>query len=310
LAAPLYFGAVAAVTVGLVVTAMHLRPTFGYDVRVALHLQDPPEAVAGSFYRERVDPIFQQHCISCHGPGMKKGQLAVHDFASVMRGGKGGPVVEGPALQKSELFRRMSLPSTDELAMPPDGKPPMSTSELQVVKLWIEHGASGETPVGMVKGAPRVVPPVTIHERPSTEVQRERLPLSALMASLQTKYPGVLSYEARDSSNIELNASLLGAVFGDEQLGEFAALASKIVRADLSNTAVTDRSAGFLRGLSSVEVLRLSNTKVSDAGVREIAANRSLKVMALENTSVTEASWRLLKDRGVTAYGWTSDDQG
>src|SRR5580692_5372069 len=90
-------------------------------------LQPPPGAIpSGSdrayFYGAHVEPIFVQNCYSCHGPEKQKSQLRLDSYEALMRGGKHGPVIKAGDVKGSELFRRVTLPSFDDDAMPAQGK--------------------------------------------------------------------------------------------------------------------------------------------------------------------------------------------
>ena len=62
-----------------------------------------------------------------------------------MRGGKHGPVIKAGNVKGSELFRRVTLPPSDDDAMPPQGKRPLSANEIKLIELWIAAGASVHT---------------------------------------------------------------------------------------------------------------------------------------------------------------------
>ncbi len=74
-----------------------------------------------------------------------KGGLRLDGAAVIMKGGKEYPeenVVAGKP-DASWLLKTMSLPESDDLAMPPEGKGDRVTAEEQaLVKKWIEAGAN------------------------------------------------------------------------------------------------------------------------------------------------------------------------
>ncbi|RZL05411.1 MAG: hypothetical protein EOP40_20225, partial [Rubrivivax sp.] len=88
-----YCGVVLALTAVGIGTAMALRPAFAFTVRDLLGLETPRLAAPNSFYMVRVQPLFTQHCASCHGSRMEKGDLRLDSFAATLRGGKNGAVV-------------------------------------------------------------------------------------------------------------------------------------------------------------------------------------------------------------------------
>jgi hypothetical protein len=300
LSAPVYLGCVALVTALGLGAAAALHPAFLHGSLQAMGLEVTPTAVSGSFYATRVAPLFETRCVGCHGESRAKGQLRLDSFAAVMRGGKEAAIKPGdPA--GSELFRRISLPESDEKAMPPSGKAPLTADEVTVVKLWIAQGASGR--VASIPGAPKLVVEVKIPETDAGAVRKQRAPLAAAVAQLQARYPGVLDYESRSSADLGISASARGTAFGDTDLAAMAPVQSRIVRADLTGTSVTDASAPVLAAMTSLQVLRLTGTKVTDKTVQALAALKSLKSVGLVDTHVSDAALVPLRQRGVAVYG-------
>ena len=122
----------------------HDSPDFGRDVR----------------------PILARHCFKCHGPDpeTREADLRLDEEASAKEdlGGYAAVVSESP--EESELFVRVT--TTDEdLRMPPaDSSPPLSESEVQTLKRWIQAGGRYEQHWAFV---PPVAPPIPSVESPS-----------------------------------------------------------------------------------------------------------------------------------------------
>jgi uncharacterized membrane protein len=104
-------------------------------------------------FEKQILPILKAKCFKCHekehednGKIKKpKGGLRLDGAAVIMKGGKEYPE-ENVVARKPDaswLLKTMSLPESDELAMPPEGKGDRVTAEEQaLVKKWIEAGAS------------------------------------------------------------------------------------------------------------------------------------------------------------------------
>ncbi len=71
-----------------------------------------------------------------------------------MHGGKHGPVIKAGDVKGSELFRRITLPRTDDDFMPAENKRPLSPDEVKLIGLWISTGASGTQAADAIKGLP------------------------------------------------------------------------------------------------------------------------------------------------------------
>lgn len=299
MSAPAYGACVALLTaLGLGVAAW-AHPAFLHSSLQTMGLEAVPHAAPNSFYAVRVAPLFETRCAGCHGETRAKGQLRLDSFAAVVRGGKDGAVIVPGDPKRSELFHRISLPSSDDKAMPPSGKTPLTPDEVTVIKLWIAAGASGE--VRTIKGAPKPVLEIKIPESDPAAVQRQRNPLAAAVTQLQARYPGVIIYESRNSADLEVDASLKGAVFGDADLVALMPLKAHITRADFSGTSITDASAPALAAMTALVRLRLARTTVTDKTVEALAGLKALKSVSLVDTRVADAA--RLKARGVAVYG-------
>ena len=299
MSAAAYFGCVALLTVagfGLTVLA---QPALGHDLLQWVGLESVPQAQSSSFYAARVAPLFETRCAACHGDKREKSDLRLDSFAGVLRGGKHGAVVHPGDPKNSELFVRIVLPPSDDRAMPPSGKTPLTEDEKTVIRLWIAHGASGS--LRDIRGAPKPVAEVKIPELDPAAAEKQRAPLAAAVRRLQDRFPGTIAYEARDSADLEINASLTGADFGDADLQALTPLAARIVRADLSGTAVTDASMPVLAAMPKLKNLRLSGTKVGD--VQALEAAPQLKSLSVVNTGVSTSSLASLQAKGVAVYG-------
>ena len=303
LSAPAYFAWVFVVTALCVVGAAMLRPTFATDLALWTGLKEPPTATPNSFYSARVQPLFEQSCNSCHGDLRQKGQLRLDSFAGLVRGGKSGPSVEGGNPENSELFRRLVLPPDDDRVMPPEGQEPFSEDEILVIRLWIEHGASGTLAVDAIKNAPKMKKEVTFPEFDPELVAEKRAPIASIKANIQSRLPGVVSFESRSSANVVVNASILGSYFGDREMAMLAPLRDYVVRLDASRTAVTDAAIGALpQTMPNLKVLIVKDTAITDESVAGLASLSELSVLTVTGSFVTADALGALRAKGVVVY--------
>lgn len=250
---------------------------------------------ANTFYGARVQPIFSARCVSCHGASKHKGNLRLDGYQALMRGGKDGTVVRAGNVQGSDLFRRITLPVGHDDFMPKEGKRPLSVEQVKLIELWIVAGASSTLAVDAMRGAPGgAAPPseaveVQFEEIDAAAVAKLRAADISAVAELQKRFPNILDYESRGSADLHLNASLLGAKFGDSDLAALAPLAKRITIADLSRTAITDRSATAIAAMTRLRVLRLMNTGITDATLEALGRLDRLESLNVFGTHVTPA---------------------
>jgi hypothetical protein len=300
LSAPAYFGCVVLITLAGFGAAMLAHPAFGHGVLQAIGLEEAPRALPGSFYAARVQPLLDRDCVACHGSQRQKGDLRLDSLAAVMLGGRSGLAVIPGDVRHSELLVRIALPPSDDRAMPPEGKTPLTDDEKTVIRLWVANGASASQ--RQIKGAPKPVKPVTIPDSDPALVAKARAPLAAVVAKLRQRFAGMVEYESRGSVDLAINVSLLGPRFGDPDMSLLAPVAAHIARADFSGTAISDAAAPSLAGMTALESLRLSNTKVTDVTVQALGPLKHLRSLAVTQTGVSAAGVKSLRQRGVTIY--------
>jgi len=81
-----------------------------------------------------------------------------------------------------------------------------------------------------------------------------------------------------------------------------APLATHIVRADFSGTAVTDASASALAAMTGLERLRLADTKIGDATIHALAPLKKLRSLSVTGTKATGEGLASLRQKGVAIY--------
>ena len=133
---------------------------FGMGAPVAVPLgaapaaSQAPPAAAGSGDTSAHRQLLTRYCFTCHSANKHKSNLRLDSYASLMRGGKHGMVIKPGNIQSSELFRRITLPATDDDYMPKENKKPLSAAEVKLIELWIAADASATLPLEAIKDAP------------------------------------------------------------------------------------------------------------------------------------------------------------
>ncbi|HEX6821890.1 MAG TPA: c-type cytochrome domain-containing protein [Candidatus Sulfotelmatobacter sp.] len=274
----------------------HLTEQMPSGLRSLLGVKESREASASladpnTFYGARIQPIFSARCISCHGAEKHKGNLRLDSYRGLMRGGKDGPVIQIRNIQKSDLFRRISLPAGHDDFMP-RGKSPLAADQVKTIELWIESGASDTLAANAIKNAPSasIAPAeVKFEEIDPAAVAKLRAAIAPAVAQLQKQFPNILAYDSRTSADLRLNASILGSRFGDRELDSFAPVSEHIVVADLSRTAVTDESAATIAAMKRLHVLRFMDTHLTDSTLLRLETLNQLESLNVYGTPVTPA---------------------
>jgi hypothetical protein len=94
-----------------------------------------PVDLAHVSFKNNVLPIFQQHCIKCHGGDNPEQGLELTSYRTVMTGSENGSVIEPGDPDKSYLVKMVVTKK-----MPKKG-PPLSSTEINTIIAWIKAGA-------------------------------------------------------------------------------------------------------------------------------------------------------------------------
>lgn len=249
----------------------------------------PPASTPASvaFFVSRVEPIFEDKCVQCHGPEKKKGKLRLDAFEYVMRGGKDGSVVKPGDPMNSELFRRVTLPRDDKDAMPAEGKPGLTATELKVIEFWIASGATEKVTAEKVKAsAPPepvklIVPPIAPDYRPR----------SAEIATLQARLGVHLVLRSQDPKDgIILRTASAPERCDNAVLRALKPIADLIVDAELARTKVTDEGVKTLGSFVNLRYVDLSYTGVTSRGLTSLTNLTKLESLNLTATDVDDQS--------------------
>jgi mono/diheme cytochrome c family protein len=86
-------------------------------------------------YRVDIQPIFDRHCVNCHGG---QAGLFLDAYDRVMRGGASGVVVIPGDPGSSKLLRRIQGIGGPSM---PLGRNKIQLSEIETIRTWIEAGS-------------------------------------------------------------------------------------------------------------------------------------------------------------------------
>ena len=95
------------------------------------------EVAQEKFFREKVAPILERKCLSCHSGEDFKGGLSLETSATTLQGGDTGPAYEIGKPNESYLIQVIS---GDKPLMPKNGTP-LTSAEVASIREWIQAGA-------------------------------------------------------------------------------------------------------------------------------------------------------------------------
>ncbi len=91
-------------------------------------------------FERQIRPLLIKRCGECHGEKEQNSGLRLDARFAAFKGGDGGPVIKSGKSTESELVRRIASEDPDE-RMPPED-PPLTKTEIELLRRWIDSGAN------------------------------------------------------------------------------------------------------------------------------------------------------------------------
>ncbi|MGJ8654589.1 MAG: DUF2231 domain-containing protein [Opitutaceae bacterium] len=244
----------------------------------------PSEVIEGNLYTHQVQPLLEQYCVQCHGIEKQKSKYRLDTYEYLMTPGKMGDTpIEPYKISESMLIEYLWLPQSDDMAMPPEGKPRPSADEIMMLTHWVANGAEG----------PPVDEAALAEEQAKKEAEQAKIDqlissgIMVLPLSLDTNFLYVDFQNAKGS-------------IADEDFALLAGYKDRIREIKLMGLEVTTQQLEFLRGAPELRSLNLSGLANADAAVDVINSFTSLETLILFGSDLSDAG---LKELSVPKAG-------
>lgn len=272
-------------------------------------------------YSDLIQPMIQDKCIACHNSENNKGRLILESYGDLFKDEDHERPIAAGDLEKSEMFKRISLPSGHEKAMPPKDAG-FSYTDIRILKYWILNGAdslarfdSDEMDEELVALIQRDYgldySPRPYYEKVKVdsldEVVLEQLRQSGFKASYLSQENFLLDLffasDSIDKDNIDALNQVSGHVtflkisdcgMSDELIGEMSNL-QHLTRADLSKNELGEESVSYLLQQPNLEVVNLNETPIDQALLLELMKHDRLRRVYVSNTNVKSDELQSLK---------------
>ena len=129
-----------------------------FAILVAGVVSAPAEDAGGAHFVEKVWPLLDSRCVSCHGPDKVKGGLRLDSREAVLKSGDSGQRAVVPGKPAESLLLQAVMHARKDLEMPPKEK--LTTNDIAVFERWIREDApwpkyeAGASPSAAPKLAP------------------------------------------------------------------------------------------------------------------------------------------------------------
>jgi len=239
-------------------------------------------------FRDVVQPIFQNKCISCHNPDKIKGGLMLIDEKSVLKGGKDGKLIVPGQPQLSLLLQRIHLPEEEKKHMPPAGKPQLTADEQRLLFLWIKENAEFKKKVTDLpeKDSLRVLASTWLKPAEATDEQYD-------FAAADPKLVKTLNNNYRVIYPLAAESPALGVnvynrkTYSSKVLTELSGIKKQVVSLDLDKMPVTDADLKAIAQFENLRSLNLNFTDVTGGTLRDLAPLKYLNALSLAGTRLT-----------------------
>lgn len=251
-------------------------------------------------YQEKVAPILEKKCYSCHSFRKKKGGLRLDAETFIRKGGKNGEILIAGNPSKSSLYTNLLLPLEDDKHMPPKGKPQLTSAEISVLNYWIKKGASFK---GEIE-AETIIPQVVTLSNATNEVSTENIATENQEAEtlvIRISKPDqktleklknekiVINFEGLDDKKLAVNFVNI-TEFNPNHIVDLQTIRENIFSLKINNKELSDVNLGQIKSFENLEKLNLDQTAITDNGIRELVNLKNLKQLNLYGTEISDES--------------------
>lgn len=254
-------------------------------------------------YDDVIHKILDDKCIQCHNSTKKKGDLSLISKAAILKGGENGEIVHPNDAMNSTLYVNALLPLSDDLHMPPEGKPQLTKNELWLLNYWINNNLDFSSKVAQFKNNDSLNKLLKNY----LVFEKINIPFASQSDILDIKNAG-FRVDRIVPNQPELILKYLGTDLKKGDLKLLASIKSQIVALDLSNSTLTDKMTTALKKLKRLKKIRLDNTLITDKTLGNIESLEHLEVLNIHNTEITNTGLEKLLEhiKPEYIYSWNT----
>ena len=256
-------------------------------------------------YEDMILPIFEAKCVGCHNDSRSKGEFSMASIQTILKGGESGnPGIVAGLADSSELYKRLILPEDDDDRMPPKGKTPLTQPEINLVKYWIQQGASQALRVDKMRKdtvtnimVSHILPELKRYRR---KQQIARVKDQQLQRSLDT-VARQLNISIQKDTSAEENFFMVAMKFPparltNDQFRELMPYAGVFSKMSLVSSGIEDDGLYHISQMSNLKELYLQKTNLNGSGLIYLQNLEQLEVLNLSYTKIDDkAVLELLK---------------
>jgi uncharacterized membrane protein len=238
-------------------------------------------------FRDVVQPIFENKCVSCHNPDKVKGGLMLINEKSVLKGGKDGKLFVAGQPQLSLLLQRIDLPEEEKKHMPPASKPQLTADEMKLLYLWIKGNAEFNKKVTDLPANDSLRVLASTYLKPAEETE-EHYDFAAaddkLIKKLGNNYRVIYQF-ASESPALGVNI-YNKKLYNSKVLTDLSGIKTQVVSLDLNKMPVKDADLKIIAQFENLRSLNLNFTDVTGSGLKDLVTLKYLTSISLAGTKL------------------------
>src|SRR4051812_26122905 len=252
-------------------------------------------------FAKQIQPILTQSCGKCHGEKKAAAKLRLDSAASIKEkwDSQKDLLVAGEP-DKSELYKRITLPTADKKRMPKGGDP-LAQDKIDLIAKWIKEGAVLPVAVAVAAADSAKTPAADAAAAPKKEEKPVEIPLPKVGPAPKESIDKLTAAGAQvmplfaDSSLLTVSFAHRSEPAGDAEIALLAGVAEQCYALNLADSKPTDAGLAPLEGLKNLAELHLERSTITDAGLAHLKGLASLQYLNLFGTGVTDAAVPNLK---------------
>ena len=278
-----------------------LRSVFGKKIIAEEKPLPPLDSVV--VFRDIIQPVLQQKCIDCHNKDKTEGELDLSTIEGISKGGKSGNTIVAGDLEKSELFKRITLPRHSRKFMPADNRPPLSPIEISFMRWWILSGAdyqkniTGQSVDDKMKYL--VANYLGINAEDNKEIVLPEVPPADPATVQQLKDQKLLIRNLTSNSNLlDISFTMVqntGADHIEQLMQKLSLVKDQVYRLDISNCGINKATLKTIGSFSRLNTLELQKNNIDDQCVELLQDLKKLELLNLGQNPLTDKCITSLK---------------
>ncbi len=272
-------------------------------------VDDPSTATV---YEIFVLPILNQRCAACHNNETSRGSLSFSSYEEMLSGGGDGSAVIVGSAAESPLVQRIWLPPEHEDHMPPQDRPQISVAEAEILRWWIDNGASTTETIENMQASPTVQTIFAAYGlgEQKTGIFALSIPFPDTSDVSRARSAGLqISYLSQDVPFLAVSCSVTLECLGVSQAGALQPLYRNIAHFDAAEGALSESAMQVISRFEHLTHARLEKTGITDAGLGSLQNLEYLEVLNIYGTPVTDAGLDYLVDLPAIKriYAWQTE---